>query len=549
MKVQNTALFTVCALLTALTTPARAQQCRLESKLTAPDAVDYTQLNDVALDGDVLVTGSGTHTHNVSNDGAVWVWRRSSGGWAFEQELTVVPIYSGDSFGHRVAVEGDVIVASERTGDIGGYFNTGAVRVFERTGTTWAQTVKLDPPALLMLPWDIFGGSLAISGDRIVVGAPLRDSNGLHDAGAAFVFRRTGPDWSSYVFEQELAAPDQTVSDQFGSGVAIEGNTLVVGAHVRNVGEGGAYVFTHDGTSWVHQQTLVPSTSYEFMGFGVDMDGDTIVAGATYNGLAAYKAGAAYVFRDDGTGNFALETVLTGSDLGVEYGMGESVGIDGDRVIASATGFGTGRDGIAYVFERTGTDWAEIARHRPAPSGEGDYFSSNVAISGEVWVGSAPEDDDLGINTGALYVFGSPLPPAAYCAGKTNSAGCVPSITAVGSPSASSPQPYLIQCSNVVSNEDGLFFYGTNGALAKPFLGGLRCVKGPLRRTPKASSGGNAAPDCSGSFQIDFNAYIQSGLDPALVVGAQVNGQFYFRDPADPFGAGLSNAFELAICP
>jgi len=141
-------------------------------------------------------------------------------------------------------------------------------------------------------------------------------------------------------------------------------------------------------------------------------------------------------------------------------------------------------------------------------------------------------------------------PPSAYCAGKPNSAGCTPTITAVGTPSATAPTPFLVQSRLVLNQKNGLLFYGLAPA-ALPFAGGIKCVQPPTKRTPVLSSGGNPAPpdDCSGLLTYDFNLRIQSGLDPDLVPGTTVYAQFFYRDPPSSFNSGLTPAACFSITP
>jgi len=140
---------------------------------------------------------------------------------------------------------------------------------------------------------------------------------------------------------------------------------------------------------------------------------------------------------------------------------------------------------------------------------------------------------------------------SAYCTAKTNSQGCVPQIAASGSASATSAAPFTISGTNVINQRSGLLFYGfTQGASL--FQGGTKCIAGSPKRTQLVDSGGNpGADDCSGVLAIDFNARIQSGIDPALFAGSTVFAQWWYRDGADPqgFGTGLSNALQFRICP
>jgi hypothetical protein len=148
-------------------------------------------------------------------------------------------------------------------------------------------------------------------------------------------------------------------------------------------------------------------------------------------------------------------------------------------------------------------------------------------------------------NTASALVPGQP--PTAYCTGKTNSAGCAPEVSFSGAPSASAPSAFVVGATAVLPGRNGVLFYGHQPA-SLPFLGGTLCVHTPVRRTGLQTASGNPSQlDCSGAFAFDFNARIQSGIDPTLIAGAQVNAQYWYRDSGDPTGSGLSNALEFTI--
>jgi hypothetical protein len=108
--------------------------------------------------------------------------------------------------------------------------------------------------------------------------------------------------------------------------------------------------------------------------------------------------------------------------------------------------------------------------------------------------------------------------------------------------------PFTLAAQSVINNENGLLFFGVNGRTTFPFQGGTLCVLPPIRRTVIQNSGGNVgAPDCSGSYSIDFNAVVRSGAFPDLVAGVLVNSQYWSRDPASPSTTGLTNAVEFGI--
>lgn len=149
-----------------------------------------------------------------------------------------------------------------------------------------------------------------------------------------------------------------------------------------------------------------------------------------------------------------------------------------------------------------------------------------------------------------LRVRFSTVPPATYCTAKVNSLGCTPAVGFSGRASASAGSGFVINASQVLNNKNGLLFYSKAGPGGGPFSGGTLCASAPLRRTPPSASGGNPPPnDCSGQLAVDFNTWIASGADPALIAGQQVWTQWYYRDPNASFSSGLSNGLTAVIGP
>jgi hypothetical protein len=161
-----------------------------------------------------------------------------------------------------------------------------------------------------------------------------------------------------------------------------------------------------------------------------------------------------------------------------------------------------------------------------------------------------PLDDDFGDASGSVHVFTFVRSTTTYCVAQVNSQGCTPAIGSVGAPSASSFLGFDVTASNILNNASGILFYGS-APNNSPHLGGTLCVRQPVHRTPVQSSGGNTgAPDCSGTFAFDFNAWIQSGADPALGAGAEVFAQYWSRDAAAFFSTtNLTDALAFFVGP
>jgi hypothetical protein len=133
-----------------------------------------------------------------------------------------------------------------------------------------------------------------------------------------------------------------------------------------------------------------------------------------------------------------------------------------------------------------------------------------------------------------------------YCTGLVNSGGCAPGITFNNAPSASAGSGFELRVVGLVPNSVGLFFYSKTGSASTPFAGGLLCVAPPLLRTPGQGFGGSGP--CGGQMVFDFNAYIASGVDPALLADTEVFIQAWARDAAAPSTISLSNGLHFTIC-
>ena len=179
------------------------------------------------------------------------------------------------------------------------------------------------------------------------------------------------------------------------------------------------------------------------------------------------------------------------------------------------------------------------------PPGPGQLYNASFN-GGQSWFGPFSDNSHW-----KFRLFGD----CSYCTAKTNSLGCMPVITASGTPSATSGSGYTISAQVELNNKSGLLFYGINGRAATPFQGGTLCVKSQVKRTPAVNSGGNPPPnDCSGVFHIDMNLFAVGGLGgtplPALTTpGTLVDCQWWGRDPgfAAPNNTTLSNGLEYTI--
>ncbi|HEV3363408.1 MAG TPA: FG-GAP repeat protein, partial [Acidimicrobiia bacterium] len=289
-----------------------------------------------------------------------------------------------------------------------------------RTGSTWAQQAKLMPTEPIIAN-DLFGTSVALSGDTAVVGVPYDDiaADGLNNEGSAYVFVRTGTTWAK---QARLTALDAAGGDEFGWSVAVSGDTAVVGAPYDDAAggaDGAARVFVRSGTTWTQQALLTgshPVNAFDEFGWSVAVSGDTAVVGAPRDEDKGVNTGSASVFVRSGT-TWALQAKLTAADAAPNDNFGYSVAVSGDTAIVGAPyDDDAGADsGSAAVFVRSGTTWSRQVKVSAPEASAGDRFGWSVAVDGDTKVLGAPGDDDAGADSGSAYVFvrpptGSPSP-------------------------------------------------------------------------------------------------------------------------------------------
>ncbi|MEY2433586.1 MAG: hypothetical protein QOC92_3311 [Acidimicrobiaceae bacterium] len=403
----------------AATTQAKPSSTGLEevAKLTASDGADPGTAqfgNHVAVSGGTAVVGA-PNMHTAYNGvGAAYVFTRAGTAWVEQTKLTPSDGLPGDRFGWSVAISGNTIVVSSIWDDVGTNVDQGSAYVFTRTAGTWTEQAKLT--AAHGVSASQFGFSVAVEGDLAFIGAAhslLADADqeqvGLAPQGKAYVFARTGGTWTQ---QQELIASDRSFNDHFGTRIAFDGDTAVVGA---SGGKGSAYVFTRVGDTWLEQQRLVATSGADGdeFGFWVGVSRETVVVGALSASVTYAKQGAAYVFTRS-AGIWTQQKRLVASDAAANDAFGRSVAVSGDTIVAGAMwdDAGTNVDenkGSAYVFNRTGGTWNQTEKLTAHDAADGDLFGVSVAISGDTAVVGASFAKVLGKSPipaqGAAYVF------------------------------------------------------------------------------------------------------------------------------------------------
>jgi hypothetical protein len=347
----------------------------------------------VALDGTQIAIGAAGENGNT---GALYAVDCATLPCSAPLRIAPVDIVANDEFGAAVGVSGDTLVATAPGPE------PGAAYVYVRDGSGWSEQARLTPSG--GSTGERFGISASLSGDRLAVGADRADAG----RGVVYVFARSGTTWTQ---EARLTATDSSLHDALGSSVALDGDSLLAGAPVKNNGStgsyanGAAYVFTRAAGGWTQQAKLTPAsgTNGDLFGFAVDLAGDRAVIGAPY---AALAQGYAYVFtRNGAVWSQQAQLAATAGAAGDEFGW--SVGLGDDSILVGAPFTGQLADaacGGAYVFDgalltQNGTGSVEAPLLN-------EMAGWSIAASGTRWVGGAP-GHVVGVDdhAGAAYWF------------------------------------------------------------------------------------------------------------------------------------------------
>ncbi len=358
----------------------------------------------MAIDAGTIVASVHADFDKGTNAGAAVVFTRSGSVWTQQAKLIGTDTGPGDLLGKTVGISGDTVVLGA-AGDTPSGTDSGSAYVFVRSDGVWTQQAKLiasDAGA-----GDKFGQSVAINGDTIIVGAPSDTPNGT-DSGAAYVFTRIDQTWTQ---EAKLTGNSQSVNSMFGWSVDVEDDTAAVGAlnnEAKGPSSGAAYVFIRTGGAWTEQANLTASdTATEHnLGRSVALSGDTLAVGAPGHNAKGVNTGAAYVFFRSGS-TWTEQAKLTASDGATTDNFGWSITVDGDTVVAGSSGNSAkGLDaGAVYAYKRSGTTWSEEAKLTATGAAVQQKLGTSVALNGNDLVSGSPGDFQKGTDTGAAHVF------------------------------------------------------------------------------------------------------------------------------------------------
>jgi hypothetical protein len=318
---------------------------RILSDLHHPDAVAFDYFGcSVAISGDFAVVGAEGRDDVGSECGAAYIFDVATG--QLHRKLLPNVLDTGDRFGSSVALEENLAVIGAFADDDNGQA-AGAAYVFDvRTGLQLLKLVTSDGKA-----GDFLGYSVAISGDRALIGAMYDDDHAFM-AGSAYLFDvRTGQEL------HKLYASDAAPYDHFGCSVAISGDRAIVGAYRDGTAgpfTGSAYVFDVDTGQQLYKLQASDGASRDFFGSGVAISGNRALVGAWGSGALHPKEGGAYLF--DAMTGAELYRIMASDPAPLDL-FGNSVSLWGDRALIGALLCDAPAEdsGAAYLFQVV--DW------------------------------------------------------------------------------------------------------------------------------------------------------------------------------------------------
>jgi len=270
----------------------------LEQKVTASDGTANSYFGSAAaLNGSTALIGA---DGDNSFQGAAYLFTKSNGSWSQGQKLTASDGLAGDEFGYRVVLANDTLLVGAFTATVGGNASQGAAYLFTESNGNWSESQKLTASDGGL--FDDFGASVALDGSTLVVGANGATVGGNAAQGAVYVFTESNGTWTQ---TQKLTANDGAAYDNFGLSVALKGSTIVVGSPQAaiggNAGQGALYVFAESNGTWSQVQKLTASDGAANSSFGsaVALNGSTALIGADGStvGGNTYQ-GKAYLFME-----------------------------------------------------------------------------------------------------------------------------------------------------------------------------------------------------------------------------------------------------------
>ena len=404
--------------------PEVLTDCNWQKLLAVDGEPDKRFGQHVAIDGDILAIGAAkdnegrgsVYVYELSDVSmccwSIWYQPPQDFKWKYSTKLSAPDGEPGDTFTF-VDISKNTIAVGAKKADVDGKEDSGAAYVWIREDDNgWFLEQKLSPEDLN--EGDLFSNNLTLEGDRLIVTARLHD--GLQtDAGSAYFFRRKNGKWK---LEQKLMPDDLRPSDEFGSRAVIQGDRALISAYradgiSQNSGVVYVYKYSDDEKEWHQEARLAPNDGipHAFFGINLAIDGDTILVGAyndTEKGVTedGEGAGAAYVYSLSSSGEWIQTAKILAADGEPGHNFGRQVALNGNvMIVSSLANYLLPNSGALYIFRRTSEgNWEQQSKLMTKHAVE-DSFGSDISLDGLTILAGARYDTDNGYRSGSAYII------------------------------------------------------------------------------------------------------------------------------------------------
>ncbi|MHA2431181.1 MAG: FG-GAP repeat protein [Promethearchaeota archaeon] len=282
--------------------------------------------------------------------------------------------------------------------------------IFRKNGSTWVQEAKLIPFDRGQEGFLYFGEDVSLDGDYAVIGAVRGYDDYGFETGAVYVFKRQGSSWYEQV---KLLASDGKSMDNFGCEVSIDGDYLLVGANnddnINGNSSGSVYIFKQLEDTWIEQAKLITSDGEESDWFGMSayLKGDYAIISTLKVDGPAYISGSAYIFKNEGDDWIEQVKLIPPDNESEALFFGSDVTIDGEYAVIGACGDDSGAEnaGVAYVFKQIDNEWMYAEKLVASDAEYGDFLGRQITQDRNRIAFGVSYNEDHGEYTGSAYVF------------------------------------------------------------------------------------------------------------------------------------------------
>ena len=343
--------------------------------------------------------------------GAVYIHKKNGNSWNFHQKITAPDGFEMAEFGGSLKFGNDFLVASAGRADIGNMMRAGALYIHDlNSDDQWHFAKKLiasdyDNDALL----GVNPTSISVYGNTIAAGAP--GSNSWN--GAVYIFENNGGDW---VETQKITSPESVDFGNFGIGVSLFGNYLVIGASGINNSTGKIYIYKKNNSAqWMLHQSLTSSDHFEnsYFGNSVSMYNNELVVGA-YTESNTGNTSMAYVFKINDNGNWEETQKISSYDSSEYTYFAWMCELSDDKLLISSPHLYGNEPGRTLLYKKESqNNWEFDKELKPQDDVSRDFYGWSIAMNNdEIIVGSSRDDfDDTDDNelddAGSAYIFSS----------------------------------------------------------------------------------------------------------------------------------------------